>query len=166
MKAVAEKKPEAERVVPEFRDAPKPIGYALSDYSVAAPDGMTPEDLTNPIVWALVKENSRGFELHVGDSLRVVHRDWIAAVVVDRGGRGQACHVLVESVLKRQNYAASRRDLMPSDHDAVLDPVTGYWRAIFYRGPAREEVELGEYSVEARAIEECRDHATRVAPGR
>lgn len=157
--AAAETKPQ--RVVPEFRDEPTAIGYKVNDYSIVAPDAMTPEDLTDPVAWALVKQNTRGFALAVGDSVRVIHRDWFALVLVDKAARNEACHVIVQFVTKRGTYADPHRDLIPRDHFVSTDPTTGHFKAMFRRG--EELIELGEYSTYQIAADQCRDHATRVA---
>lgn len=157
----AEAKPEAKRPVPEFREEPTAIGYKVNDYSIVAPDKMTLEDLTDPAAWALIKQNTRGFALAVGDSVRVVHRDWFATVLVDKAARNEPCHVLVQFVTKRGAYAAISRDLVPADHDVDQDPITGRYKAIFIRGD--ERIELGEHSTYQAAADQCRDHASRVA---
>ena len=116
---------EQQREMPEFRDEPTNIGYRVNDYSVVAPDKMTAEDLTDPAAWSLVKQNTRGFQLAVGDSVRVIHRDWFATVLVDKAARNEPCYVIVQSVTKRRSYAELRRDLIPANHDVVPDSITG-----------------------------------------
>jgi len=153
----------AQRVVPEFRERLAFIGQAVNDFSLIAPDGMRVEDLTDPAAWALAKQAPSHPTLTIGDSIRVIHRDWFAVCVIDQAGAGQPCYALVLSVTPRKNYSAVKRDLITADHDVVQDSRTGHHHAIFFRGRERERVLLGEYSTWQAAVDACRDHTNRTA---
>jgi len=153
----------AQRVAPMFRERLAFVGQQCNDYTLMAPENMTVEDLTDPAVWALVKQAPGQPTLGIGDSIRIIHRAWFAECVVDVAGRGEPCRVLVRSVVARKSYGEIKRDLIPEDHEVVQDPKTGHQHAIFYRGRERERVVLAEYSTWQDAADACRDHANRTA---